>query len=85
MLPNTMKPGKPSLPPVPIQNGHRMPPSGAKTGMTAGSHCTSPDHQEIHRRKIAERAYLLAEKRNFSGGDPIQDWLIAEQAVCCPT
>jgi hypothetical protein len=32
-------------------------------------------------RLIAEIAYLKAEKRGFEGGDPIQDWLDAEQEV----
>lgn len=30
---------------------------------------------------IAERAYLLAERRGFQGGDPVQDWLEGEKAV----
>ncbi len=30
---------------------------------------------------IAEQAYYLAEKRGFNGGDPVADWLAAEQKV----
>ena len=30
---------------------------------------------------IAEAAYYIAEHRGFQGGDPIQDWLQAEEEV----
>ena len=30
---------------------------------------------------IAEAAYYLAEKRNFQGGDPVNDWLEAERII----
>jgi len=30
---------------------------------------------------IAEGAYLRAERRGFSGGDPLSDWLAAEEEV----
>jgi hypothetical protein len=30
---------------------------------------------------IAETAYLKAEKRGFSGGNPVDDWLAAESEV----
>ncbi len=33
------------------------------------------------RALIAERAYLRAEQRGFSGGDPINDWLDSEREV----
>lgn len=32
-------------------------------------------------QKIAETAYLRAEKRGFAPGDPMQDWLVAEQEI----
>ena len=32
-------------------------------------------------RMIAEAAYLRAERRGFSGGDPEQDWVEAEREV----
>jgi len=32
-------------------------------------------------RKIAEKAFLKAERRSFEGGDPIGDWLDAETEV----
>src|SRR5690606_29151245 len=36
-----------------------------------------------HRRRemIAEAAYFRAEKRNFTGGDPVADWVAAEAEV----
>lgn len=33
------------------------------------------------RQKIAERAYLLAEKRQFTPGRELEDWLQAEAEV----
>jgi hypothetical protein len=30
---------------------------------------------------IAEAAYFIAEGRGFAGGDPTQDWLVAERQV----
>lgn len=32
-------------------------------------------------RMVAEAAYLRAEKRGFSGGDPVEDWLLAEREI----
>jgi len=36
---------------------------------------------EERRRMIAEAAYLRAERRGFSGGDPTDDWLSAEAEI----
>lgn len=36
---------------------------------------------EARYRMIAEAAYLRAERRGFSGGDPLDDWLTAEREV----
>ena len=30
---------------------------------------------------IAISAYYLAERRGFNGGDPMQDWLVAESEI----
>lgn len=30
---------------------------------------------------IQQTAYFIAEKRGFEGGDPVQDWLMAEKQV----
>ena len=37
--------------------------------------------QEERWRMVAEAAYLRAEKRGFSGGNPTDDWLEAEAEV----
>jgi rRNA maturation endonuclease Nob1 len=37
--------------------------------------------QEERRRLIAERAYSIAERRGFAGGDPRDDWLQAEAEI----
>jgi hypothetical protein len=39
-----------------------------------------PAEADWHRR-IAEAAYLLAERRGFRGGEALQDWLTAEAAI----
>jgi Protein of unknown function (DUF2934) len=36
-----------------------------------------PD-DDAHRRRIAERAYRLAEQRGFAPGSELDDWLAAE-------
>lgn len=36
---------------------------------------------EDRSRMIAEAAYYLAEQRDFSGGDPVKDWLDAEALI----
>jgi len=41
--------------------------------------CNIPENERI--KLIAIRAYLLAEKRNFSPGQEDEDWLAAEDSV----
>ncbi len=36
---------------------------------------------ELRYQMIAEAAYYLAERRNFQGGDPVNDWLEAEMII----
>ena len=36
---------------------------------------------EQRQRLIADEAYLIAERRDFQGGDPSQDWVEAERLV----
>ncbi len=36
---------------------------------------------DARRRLIAEYAYMLAERRGFTGGSPEQDWLEAEKEI----
>ena len=44
----------------------------------------SPGHgiaDDKHRRMVAEAAFFRAKKRNFCGGDPVQDWFAAEAEI----
>jgi len=41
----------------------------------------APVTREKRHSLIAEAAYLRAERRGFSGGDPVEDWLLAEREV----
>jgi hypothetical protein len=45
------------------------------------SQAEKPQSQEARRRLIATAAYLRAEQRRFTGGDPVADWLAAEAEV----
>lgn len=42
---------------------------------------SQPVSPEERWRMVAEAAYLRAEKRNFTGGNPTDDWLAAEAEV----
>ena len=57
--------------------------TAAKTG--AGETTRKPAAAEItpeqRHQLIAEAAYLRAESRGFDAGDPIDDWLQAEQEI----
>ncbi|HEX7080439.1 MAG TPA: DUF2934 domain-containing protein [Gammaproteobacteria bacterium] len=37
--------------------------------------------EERRRQMIAEAAYFRAERRGFSGGDPVPDWIEAEAEI----
>jgi hypothetical protein len=37
--------------------------------------------ETVRRQMVAEAAYFRAERRGFSGGDPVADWLEAEAEV----
>lgn len=55
------------------------------TKKTAGSQVQLDTHSAVtseeRQKMIAEAAYLRAEKRGFAGGDPAEDWLIAEAEI----
>lgn len=55
-----------------------------RTGAATKSPCAPADFEAKHTQRIAECAYFAAEKRNFTGGDPVQDWLVAEREINCP-
>ena len=60
-------------------DGVAEPPPSEQTPSKPHSHTTiGPDW---HRQMIEEAAYLRAEKRGFSGGDPVADWLAAEAEI----
>ena len=52
--------------------------SARKPRSASGATDVSPD---ARRQMIAEAAYLRAEQRGFSTGDPLDDWLAAEREV----
>lgn len=64
-------PSKPAKAPAKRPAGTRTTKKPARTQITP----------EQRRHMIAEAAYLRAESRGFSPGDPVDDWLTAEQEV----
>jgi Protein of unknown function (DUF2934) len=38
-------------------------------------------HTKSRHQRIAEKAYLRAERRGFADGDPVADWIAAEREV----
>ena len=61
------KPGKPRAAKAP-----------AETVSAAGGKSVTPEQRY---RMVAEAAYHHAERRGFVGGDPLNDWLLAEKEV----
>jgi hypothetical protein len=51
-----------------------------KRALPSPASATTVSAQE-RRRMIAEAAYYRALQRNFQGGDPVQDWLMAEHEI----
>lgn len=50
---------------------------GAASGASAGIAVSA----ETRRQMIAQSAYLRAERRGFTGGGEVEDWLLAEAEV----
>lgn len=50
----------------------------AETVLAAGRQSVTPEQRY---RMVAEAAYHHAERRGFVGGDPLNDWLLAEKEV----
>jgi hypothetical protein len=65
------------------QTSNRKYPSNKRPEENRPQTTTSKRHtsQQDRERRIAEAAYYLAERRNFQGGDPVQDWLTAEKQI----
>jgi hypothetical protein len=54
----------------------------AKAGAKVKGSVRNKPVAKIDRREmVAREAYLRAERRGFSGGDPVQDWLEAEKDI----
>lgn len=56
----------------------RRSPGRASTSQDSPAQKMSPDER---RRMIEQAAYLRAEQRGFNGGDPLEDWLVAEREI----
>ena len=48
------------------------------TATARGGQSISPEQRQ---RMIAEAAYFRAMQRGFNGGDPVDDWLVAEREI----
>ncbi|HJX19241.1 MAG TPA: DUF2934 domain-containing protein [Acidiferrobacterales bacterium] len=57
---------------------HRRSATRASTSQDSPGQDISPDER---RRMIEQAAYLRAEHRGFNGGDPMEDWLVAEREI----
>ncbi|WP_170165443.1 DUF2934 domain-containing protein [Thiohalobacter thiocyanaticus] len=57
------------------------PSSRAASGKRSNKTATPEITPEQRRHLIAEAAYLRAEARGFTPGDPVHDWLAAEQEI----
>ena len=53
----------------------------SKRVATRKATASNPLAESERRHMIAEAAYYLAEKRGFSGGDPVSDWIAAEAEI----
>lgn len=56
----------------------RKTPNKNAAAPTSGSPQVSLEERQ---RMIAEAAYFRAMQRGFNGGDPVDDWLIAEREI----
>ncbi|HKJ08095.1 MAG TPA: DUF2934 domain-containing protein [Gammaproteobacteria bacterium] len=83
---------KPAAKPAPKKKADKKTQAPAKTATpkkTAGTAAAqTPKDQaapfitsQQRHQLIAEAAYLRAERRGFSGGDPTRDWLEAEEEI----
>jgi len=49
-----------------------------ETQSSKGQNTASADQL---RKMIAESAYYRAEQRGFTGGNPVEDWIVAEREI----
>jgi hypothetical protein len=59
----------------------RKPTAKAKRVAVRKAATENPLAESERRHMIAEAAYYLAQKRGFSGGDPVSDWIAAESEI----
>ena len=55
--------------------------TAAKRVATRKDTATSSNSELDRQHMIREAAYYLAQKRGFSGGDPMSDWIAAESEI----
>ena len=53
----------------------------AKKVATRKATATTPNAESERQHMVREAAYYLAQKRGFSGGDPVSDWIAAESEI----
>ena len=53
----------------------------ASSGLSAARGNKKPASEHELQQMVAEKAYFRALDRGFQGGDPVEDWLIAEREV----
>lgn|GEM_PF-3900865 len=62
-------------------HSHSQTHGSGKGSEHSGQRHTSETTADQREHMIAEAAYFLAEHRQFQGGDPLQDWLQAQQEI----
>ena len=53
----------------------------ASSGLSTPRGNKKPASEHELQQMVAEKAYFRALDRGFQGGDPVEDWLIAEREV----
>ena len=53
----------------------------ASSGLSTPRGNKKPASEHELQQMVAEKAYFRALDREFQGGDPVEDWLIAEREV----
>ena len=53
----------------------------ASSGLSTARGNKKPASEHELQQMVAEKAYFRALDRGFQGGDPVEDWLVAEREV----
>jgi hypothetical protein len=53
----------------------------ASSGLSTAHGNKKPASEHELQQMVAEKAYFRALNRGFQGGDPVEDWLIAEREI----